>query len=138
MDGRLIVQVVVNLVNNAVAYTPPGSTIRVTAARQRSAAGEPLVAVAVADDGPGEGEHTAVGHGVGQGYVAAMGPQNRAAQRQPQAHAAAAVAPLARSSGPPLASATSAARRPIAPSLWKWRMSCSWLPWTDGSSCRWW
>ena len=29
MDGRLIVQVVVNLVNNAVAYTPPGSTIRV-------------------------------------------------------------------------------------------------------------
>ncbi len=62
MDGRLIVQVVVNLVNNAVAYTPPGSTIRVTAARQRSAAGEALVAVAVADDGPGipEGEKARV------------------------------------------------------------------------------
>ena len=81
MDGRLIVQVVVNLVNNAVAYTPPGSTIRVTAARQRSAAGEPLVAVAVADDGPGipDGEKARVfelfyhGTAAGEGWSAAPG-----------------------------------------------------------------
>lgn len=52
MDARLIVQVVVNLLNNAVAYTPAGSSITVTAARQRSAAGD-RVAIAVADDGPG-------------------------------------------------------------------------------------
>ena len=34
VDGRLIVQVLINLINNAIQYTPPGSTI-------------------VADDGPG-------------------------------------------------------------------------------------
>ena len=27
MDARLIVQVIINLVNNAVKYTPPGSNI---------------------------------------------------------------------------------------------------------------
>lgn len=52
MDARLIVQVVVNLLNNAVAYTPAGSSITVTAARQRSVAGD-RVTIAVADDGPG-------------------------------------------------------------------------------------
>ena len=52
MDGRLIVQVVVNLLNNAIAYTPDGSTIRLTAARQRTAAGD-RVLIAVVDDGPG-------------------------------------------------------------------------------------
>ncbi len=52
MDGRLIVQVVVNLLNNAIAYTPAGSSIRLTAHRERSASGDRVV-VAVADDGPG-------------------------------------------------------------------------------------
>lgn len=52
MDGRLIVQVVVNLLNNAVAYTPAGSSIRVAACRQRTVAGDRVV-VSVADDGPG-------------------------------------------------------------------------------------
>lgn len=52
MDGRLIVQVVVNLLNNAIAYTPDGSTIRLTAARQRATTGD-RVLIAVADDGPG-------------------------------------------------------------------------------------
>lgn len=52
MDGRLIVQVVVNLLNNAVAYTPAGSTIQLRATRQRTAAGD-AVAITVADDGPG-------------------------------------------------------------------------------------
>lgn len=50
MDGRLIVQVVVNLLNNAIAYTPAGSSIRLTAHRERSASGDRVV-VAVADDG---------------------------------------------------------------------------------------
>lgn len=52
MDGRLIVQVVVNLLNNAIAYTPAGSSIRLTAHRERSASGDRVV-VAVSDDGPG-------------------------------------------------------------------------------------
>ena len=52
MDGRLIVQVVVNLLNNAIAYTPAGSSIRLTAHRERSVSGDRVV-VAVADDGPG-------------------------------------------------------------------------------------
>ena len=48
MDARLIVQVVINLVNNAVKYTPAGSHILVSAVREG-----PMVAVSVADDGPG-------------------------------------------------------------------------------------
>ena len=52
MDGRLIVQVVVNLLNNAIAYTPAGSSIRVAAERQRRTTGD-WVVVSVADDGPG-------------------------------------------------------------------------------------
>lgn len=47
-DTRLIVQVLVNLIDNAVKYTPPGSTIRIT-----SAAADGMVSVSVADDGPG-------------------------------------------------------------------------------------
>lgn len=52
MDARLIMQVIVNLVNNAATYTPKGSSIAVSAVR----AGEtrrPVVRVSVADDGPG-------------------------------------------------------------------------------------
>ena len=56
MDGRLIMQVIINLVNNAVTYTPEGSRITVSARRagrgQRPGTAG-LVAVSVADDGPG-------------------------------------------------------------------------------------
>lgn len=48
MDARLIVQVVINLVNNAVKYTPAGSHIVLSAQAQ----GE-MVLVSVSDDGPG-------------------------------------------------------------------------------------
>lgn len=48
MDARLIVQVVINLVNNAVKYTPEGSHILISARAQGD-----WVLVNVADDGPG-------------------------------------------------------------------------------------
>lgn len=48
MDARLIVQVLINLVDNAIKYTPKGSTIQVTAKRQ-----ENWAVISVADDGPG-------------------------------------------------------------------------------------
>lgn len=47
-DARLIVQVVVNIVDNALKYTPPGSHIAITAAREGK-----MVAISIADDGPG-------------------------------------------------------------------------------------
>ena len=47
-DARLIVQVVLNLLDNAVKYSPPGSHIRVTAFRENHE-----VHVSVEDDGPG-------------------------------------------------------------------------------------
>ncbi|MGE4352747.1 MAG: DUF4118 domain-containing protein [Oscillospiraceae bacterium] len=48
MDSRLIAQVVINLINNAIKYTPSGSDIVVSAFRE----GENVL-VSVADDGPG-------------------------------------------------------------------------------------
>ena len=48
MDPKLIMQVLVNLLNNAIKYTPAGSTVRIRAERQ-----EDMVCVEVADDGPG-------------------------------------------------------------------------------------
>ena len=48
VDAGLIMQVLINLVNNAVKYTPPGSNIRITAIQQEKAAG-----ICVSDDGPG-------------------------------------------------------------------------------------
>lgn len=48
MDSRLIIQVIINIVNNAVKYTQPGSHIAVTARRDGKA-----VRVEIADDGPG-------------------------------------------------------------------------------------
>ena len=48
MDARLISQVIVNLVDNAVKYTPAGCHITVSSGRQGD-----QVAVTVADDGPG-------------------------------------------------------------------------------------
>ncbi|MGM9588783.1 MAG: DUF4118 domain-containing protein [Faecousia sp.] len=52
MDARLISQVIVNLVDNALKYTPPGSTVRISACRQGS-----QIAVSVADNGPGIPDH---------------------------------------------------------------------------------
>ena len=47
-DSRLIVQVLVNLIGNALKYTPPGSTVWLSARRE----GERAI-LSVADDGPG-------------------------------------------------------------------------------------
>ena len=47
-DSRLIVQVLVNLIGNALKYTPPGSTVLLSAKRQDTDA-----VLSVADDGPG-------------------------------------------------------------------------------------
>lgn len=51
MDARLIVQVVINLVDNAIKYTPPGSSIRIVTKKE-----ETNVIVEVMDDGPGISE----------------------------------------------------------------------------------
>lgn len=48
MDVRLIIQVIINIVNNAIKYTPAGSHIVLRAEKQKS-----MVAVSIADDGPG-------------------------------------------------------------------------------------
>ena len=48
MDARLIVQVLINMVNNAIKYTPPGSHIILSARKSGK-----QVLVAVSDDGPG-------------------------------------------------------------------------------------
>ena len=48
LDPQVIVQVIVNLVNNAIAHTPEGSTITISSHREG-----PMVAVEVADNGPG-------------------------------------------------------------------------------------
>ena len=48
MDSRLIVQVLINIVDNAIQYTPPGSRIAISARHEKD-----MVLVEVADDGPG-------------------------------------------------------------------------------------
>lgn len=48
LDPQVIVQVIVNLVNNAIYHTPEGSTITISSRREGS-----MVAIEVADDGPG-------------------------------------------------------------------------------------
>ena len=47
-DARLIVQVIINLLDNAVKYAPEGSTIRIDTAGDGG-----NVAVRIADEGPG-------------------------------------------------------------------------------------
>ncbi|OMF91518.1 sensor histidine kinase KdpD [Paenibacillus sp. FSL R7-0273] len=51
MDSRLIIQVLINLVDNAIKYTQTGSRIILSARREQQA-----VRVSVADDGPGISE----------------------------------------------------------------------------------
>ncbi len=48
MDARLISQVIINLVDNAIKYTPSGSIVAIRARRQGD-----QVAIQVADNGPG-------------------------------------------------------------------------------------
>ena len=48
MDAKLIVQVIINLVENAIKYTPDGTSIRIVAKKEEEA-----VAVSVIDNGPG-------------------------------------------------------------------------------------
>ena len=48
MDARLMIQVIVNLVNNAVKHTPKGSEIRVSATGDNG-----FAEISVADNGPG-------------------------------------------------------------------------------------
>ena len=48
IDARLVVQVLINLIDNAVKYTPPGSHITVSLGKTGD-----WVRVSVADDGPG-------------------------------------------------------------------------------------
>ena len=48
VDAGLIVQVLINLVNNAVKYTPAGSTIRITAIQWGN-----MAEICVSDNGPG-------------------------------------------------------------------------------------
>ena len=48
VDAKLIVQVIINIVNNAVKYTPPGTDITLSARREGD-----TVRVEIADTGPG-------------------------------------------------------------------------------------
>ena len=48
VDARLIVQVIINIVDNAIKYTPPGSDIVISSRRAGSE-----VEVSIADNGPG-------------------------------------------------------------------------------------
>lgn len=48
VDAKRIIQVMINLVDNAIKYTPPGSTIQVVAHKE-----EENVAIEVRDNGPG-------------------------------------------------------------------------------------
>lgn len=48
MDARLVSQVIINLVDNAIKYTPSGSAITISAQRQGA-----FIAIRIADNGPG-------------------------------------------------------------------------------------
>jgi len=51
-DRGVLARALVNLLGNAVKYSPPGSTITVTLSEQASPSG-PMVSAAIADQGPG-------------------------------------------------------------------------------------
>lgn len=48
MDARLVIQVIINIVNNAVKYTPKGSEICLSAKKEGK-----MVCIQIADNGPG-------------------------------------------------------------------------------------
>ena len=48
MNAQLIIQVIINIIDNAIKYTPPGSTITISSKRDKD-----MVVVAIADNGPG-------------------------------------------------------------------------------------
>ena len=48
MDARLIIQVIINIVNNAIKYTPEGSQICLSAKREKR-----MVRIEIADNGSG-------------------------------------------------------------------------------------
>ena len=48
MDARLIVQVLINIIDNAIKYTPPGSDIEIGWKRQGK-----WILISIADNGPG-------------------------------------------------------------------------------------
>ena len=50
IDAKLIVQVIINLVDNAIKYTPPGSVIEIQTETDQK---DHQVIVSVSDDGPG-------------------------------------------------------------------------------------
>ena len=67
MDVRLIIQVIINIVNNAIKYTPVGSHIVLRAEKQES-----MVAVSISDDGPGISDKAKV-HLFDMFYTASQG-----------------------------------------------------------------
>ena len=71
-DARLVVQVLINLVNNAIAYTPKGTEIRISADT-----GLHEASITVADNGPGipDGEKERVFEMFYSG--SGNGPENR-------------------------------------------------------------
>ena len=72
IDVRLIVQVIINIVNNAIKYTPAGSHIVLRAEKQGS-----MVAVRISDDGPGIPDEAKT-HLFDMFYTASQGkPDNR-------------------------------------------------------------
>lgn len=48
MDSRLIIQVIINIVDNAIQYTPPGSNITINAKKEGA-----IIRMEIADDGSG-------------------------------------------------------------------------------------
>ncbi|MCG2731174.1 MAG: sensor histidine kinase KdpD [Acetobacterium sp.] len=51
MDSRLMIQVFINIIDNAIKYTPPGSHITISARHEKQ-----MVLVEIADNGPGISE----------------------------------------------------------------------------------
>lgn len=72
MDARLIVQVIINIVNNALKYTPVGSEVSICAKRR-----ENMVQISISDNGPGIPEENKM-HLFDMFYTASKGkPDNR-------------------------------------------------------------